>query len=468
MKVESVRSIGENHLVCVFLMEGEKPPKELIAHSIKQHFEGKLGQSFTVDANKKHVFLVGTGKKGDYKLDNLRRAAGQCVKYATCIKEKQFAIYLTKNMRDEEAQAITEGAILAGYSFIQYKTKKNGFEVKKIDLVGRDLSKGIRLGTIYANAQNYARALDEEPANIATPIKIAQEARRLAKEKGLRITVFDKKTLNKMGMNAILAVAKGSIEPPVMVKLEYNKNKRYPLYCLVGKGITFDSGGISLKPSKDMHEMKYDKSGAIDVLGVFKAVAELRLPIRLLGLMPLTENTPSGSAQKPGDIIKAYNGKTIEVINTDAEGRLILADALSYAAEQKAEYIIDMATLTGAIVISLGRHAMGMFTEDDKIARIMEKAGVETSERVWRLPLWPEYAEMMKSDFADIKNLSELPDAGSITAAVFLKEFAGKRKWVHLDIAGVNLIKSHPYLRKGASGTGVRLVTRTLQKLAKR
>jgi len=217
-----------------------------------------------------------------------------------------------------------------------------------------------------------------------------------------------------------------------------------------------------------MHEMKYDKTGAMNVLGVFKAVAELRLPIRLMGLMPLAENTPGSRAQKPGDIVKAYNGKTIEVLNTDAEGRLILADALSYAAVKKPEYMIDMATLTGAIVVCLGRHAIGMFSEDDKLSQALIRAGEETHERVWRLPLWPEYGKMMESNIADLKNISELPEAGSITAAAFLKEFVGDTKWAHLDIASVEAISAdHGYLGKGASGIGVRLVTKAFEKLAK-
>jgi leucyl aminopeptidase len=205
------------------------------------------------------------------------------------------------------------------------------------------------------------------------------------------------------------------------------------------------------------------------VLGVFRAVAALKLPIRLVGLMPMVENMPSGSAQRPGDIITAHNGKTIEVLNTDAEGRLILADALSLAAEEKPECMIDMATLTGAMVVSLGRHAIGMFSNDDALADALREAGDATHERVWRMPLWPEYGELMKSDFADIKNISETGEAGSITAAAFLKEFAGEAKWAHLDIAAVDLVKwSHPYLDKGATGIGVRLVAEALTRLAKK
>ena len=467
MKIEQGKAFGR--LVCGFVFEDEKVPKELAPKGVqKNNFQGKQGQAFSLDAEGKKVLLVGLGKKKDFRLDSLRGAAGTAVRYATRIKEKEFSVF-APNANDEQAQAITEGAILAGYSFRHYKKKEEDFDVQKATVVSRrNISKGIRLGSIYAGAQNYARDLDEHPANIATPEKIAQEAKRLAKEKGLKITVFDRKALKKMGMNAILGVARGSAQPPVMVKLEYNKGRNYPLFAVVGKGITFDSGGISIKPSKDMHEMKYDKTGAINVLGVFKAVAELKLPIRLLGLLPLTENTPDGNAQKPGDIVKAYNGKTVEVLNTDAEGRLVLADALSYAAEQKPKYIIDMATLTGAIVISLGRHAIGMFTEDDRLAKALEKAGEETHERVWRLPLWPEYGKMMESDIADLKNISETIEAGSITAAAFLKEFTGDSKWAHLDIAAVERVKwEHGYLGKGAAGIGVRLVTRTLQRLVK-
>lgn len=484
MKVEFRKtSLGKikDALVCVFLMQGEKPPREIAQFMkgvSKKRFEGKLEQTFSTEtlgkAGFRHLLIVGLGEKGKFRLDNLRRAAGVAVRHAAALKEKELSVYLPhlpKTDISKTAQAVTEGAMLAGYKFDRFKTKKEDvFKVEKLRIVSeKDANKGVKLGTVYATAQNYSRELDEQPANIATPTKIAEESRRLAKQKGLHVTVYDRKAMKKMGMGGLLAVGKCSVEPPVLVKLEHNKGKKYPLYCIVGKGITFDAGGISLKPSKNMHEMKYDKSGAINVLGVMKAVAELRLPIRLIGLMPLTENVPSGSAQKPGDIIKAHNGKTIEVLNTDAEGRLVLADALSFAAEQKPKAIIDMGTLTGAMVICLGRHAAGLFSNDDKLSKAIEQAGEDTHERVWRFPLWPEYGEMMKSDFADLKNISELPEAGSITAAAFLQEFVGKTKWAHLDIASVGLVKwNHPYLDKGAAGTGVRLVTETLTRLSKK
>ncbi len=256
-----------------------------------------------------------------------------------------------------------------------------------------------------------------------------------------------------------------------MVVMEYNKMKKdLPLYCIIGKGISFDSGGISIKPSKGMHEMKYDKSGAIITLGVMKAVAELKLPIRVMGIMPITENMPSGSAQKPGDIIKAYNGKTIEVLNTDAEGRLILADALAFGAEKKPKAMIDLATLTGAITVCLGPLAAGLFSNDDELSKKITEAGEETHERVWRMPTWKEYSEFIKSDFADIKNTgSDIGEASSITASKFLEEFVGETKWAHLDIAGVDMIRgSHPYMEKGASGIGLRLIVATLEKMGKK
>ncbi|MBI5046747.1 leucyl aminopeptidase [Candidatus Micrarchaeota archaeon] len=364
----------------------------------------------------------------------------------------------------EAAQAITEGAVLSGYKFTEFKTKKDElFDVEKVTISmetkneseTKGAVEGVRVGTIYANAQNYARTIDERPANIATPMAVAEEAQ--------------KDQLKKMNMGGILGVAQASVEPPCLIKLEYNKNnKKYPLYCVVGKGVTFDTGGISIKPSRNMHEMKYDKTGAVNVLGIMKAVSELKLPIRLLGIMAMVENMPSGSAQRPGDIVKTYNGKTIEVLNTDAEGRMILADALAYAAEQKPEYMIDMATLTGAMIVSLGRHAIGIFTNDDKLATKLNEAGESTYERVWRMPLWPEYGEMMKAEFADLKNISEIDEAGSLTAAAFLKEFVGETKWAHLDIAAVDTIKwNHDYMGKGATCTGVRLVTQTLARMGK-
>lgn len=486
MKVELKKahmSEAKENLLCVFLMQNDEPPwdiKRFLHDAKKQRYEGKLLQTYYADsrgeAGFRHLLVVGLGKKEDFKTDYLRRAAGLSVRYASSLKEKAFAMHLPSKFvaRPEllkMVQAMAEGAILAGYKFHEYKTKKEElFVVEKAHILSEeDVREGIRLGTIYAEAQNYSRMLDEQPANVATPMMVAGAARKLARECGLAITVYDRRGLSKMGMNGILAVSQGSRNEPALIRLEYNRGKRYPLHCVVGKGVCFDSGGISIKPSSGMHEMKYDKSGAINVLGVMKAVSGLRLPIRLVGLMPMVENMPSGSAQRPGDIITAYGGRTIEVLNTDAEGRVILADALGLGTQEKPEYMIDMATLTGAMIVSLGRHAIGLLSNDDELAGVLDEAGQETHERTWRLPLWPEYGEMMKSDLADLKNISEVPEAGSITAAAFLREFVGETRWAHLDIAGVDLVKgAHPYLDKGATGTGVRLVTAALARLSKK
>lgn len=485
MKVELKKthlSEAKENLLCVFLLQDEKHPYDIkrFMDAKKQRYEGKLLQTFTADtrgeAKFKHLLVVGLGKKEEFKAENLRRAAGLAVRYAQSIKEKQLAMHIPSRFvaRHElvnMVQAMSEGAVLASHKLTKYKTKKDElFEVEKAHIITEeDVSDGINLGMIYSQAQNYARSIDELPANIATPSMVAAEAKKLAKSHKLKVTVFGRERLKKLGMNGVLAVCQGSKHEPQFIKLEYNKGKNYPLYCVVGKGVCFDSGGISLKPPKNMHEMKYDKTGAINVLGVMRAVAELKLPIRVMGLMPMVENMPSSLAQRPGDILTMYNGKTVEVLNTDAEGRLILADALTYAAEQKPKYIIDMATLTGAVIVGLGHHAIGLMSTDDKLAGVLDEAGKETWERVWRLPLWPEYGEMMKSDLADLKNVSETGEAGTITAGAFLREFVGDSKWAHLDIAAVEGIKwDHPYLGKGASCMGVRLVTQALASLSKK
>jgi leucyl aminopeptidase len=474
----------KDKVLAIGVFEGKSAPKELSQFTkgiTKKQFEGKLGQTYAATTLGKAGFdrllLVGLGKPKDFNLDFARRMAGTAVRYAESNKSSSLCISVLEEktcLPLDIIQALTEGAILAGYKFTQFKTKKEDiFDVGDVYLVLGSNCPGakeaVERGTILANAQNFVRDINELPANFATPTHVAKEATKLAKTNKLKIKVIEKSEMKKLGMGGILAVNRGSDEPPKLVILEYNAGKKYPFFSIVGKGITFDSGGISLKPSRGMEEMKYDKTGAMVVLGIMKAVSELKLPIRLNGYMPLTENMPSGSATKPGDIIKAYNGKTIEVINTDAEGRLILADSLSYAAKQKPKAIIDLATLTGAVIVCLGRAGAGVMSNDDQLAKTLEQAGKDTYERVWRLPLWSDYTELMKSEFADLKNVSGVGEAGTITAAAFLQEFVGETKWAHLDIAGVDLVnRPHPYFSKGATGTGVRLVCEALKKLAKK
>ncbi|MEW6528956.1 MAG: leucyl aminopeptidase family protein [Candidatus Micrarchaeota archaeon] len=473
-------------------------------------FEGKLMQSVQLQENGKTILVIGLGKKADFDNEFLRRGASLAYKTANAMKADKLNIFIPKinaksNMQEntqkkmrermrekkineekivetiiserEMVQAITEGAILANYPLDKYKTEERKKLKCETELVvcGKnkiEINEGIKLGKIMGEAQNYVRDLNERPANIMSPSVFAEEAKRLSKQYGMKIKILEKKELEKKGMNGIISAGKGSINEPVLICVEYKDTTTpaTPFYCIVGKGVIFDSGGISIKPSKGMQEMKYDKSGACIVLGVLKAAAELKLPIRLLGIMPVVENMPSGAASKPGDIITMYSRKTVEIMNTDAEGRLVLADALAYAAEKKPSVIIDVATLTGAIITCLGRHAIGLFSNDSELAEKIKTAGMKTYERVWEFPLWKEYSEMIEGSFADISNGgSETGEAGSITAAVFLKEFVNEIKWAHIDIAGVfNVIGKHALIEKGATGTGTRLIIQSIIELSKK
>ena len=481
-KKQSLQEV-KDELLAVATNQGSEFPKELaeLTKTLrKEEFEGKSGQSVTLTTlgkmSFKKLLLYGFGEEKEFNLDFARRFAGTAVRVAISMKSDNVSIALPKVKgvsASDLAQAVSEATVVANYKCIKFKSKKDDyFEVKQVTVVSsEDVGAAVQKGHTLGVAQNYVRDNNENPANIATPQKLAELAQQLSKEKGFAIEILGKEEMKKKGMNAILGVNQGSILPPVLVVMEYNKEKKnLPLYSVVGKGITFDSGGISIKPAKGMQEMKYDKTGAVTTLGIMKAVAELKLPIRLIGAFAATENMPSGTAQRPGDIVTAYNGKTIEVLNTDAEGRLILADTLAYVAERKPEYMIDLATLTGAIIVALGRFRIGLFSNDDKLATAIYDAGEKTFERVWRMPMDQEYSEMDKGDFADVKNIgSESGDAGSITAACFLKEFVGETKWAHLDIAAVDAVSErHPYLDKGASGIGVRLVVESLERLSKK
>lgn len=481
MKIKTKLLDRGGEVEAYFLFEKEKFPsevKKLEKYSKQEKFKGKEGETFTFNDGNKKIIICGLGDKKEFILDDLRKAVALAFNYANGKKAKSLCIAPPK-IKDLKGAfvVIGEAVTLSTYKFDQFKTKKKDDEeeltVKEILLKEgkrKELENALNEGVIKADAQNYASELSELPANVLTPLEFAKRSKEIAREKSLSIKVLDKKELKKKKMNALLAVSEGSSQPPVMIVLEYNKNKKnLPLYAIAGKGVTFDSGGLNLKPWGSMDFMKYDKTGACEVLAVMKGVAELKLPIRVTAIIPLTENMPGASAQKPGDIIKAYNGKTIEVLNTDAEGRLILADALAYAAEKKPKAIIDVATLTGAASVCLGKHAIALLTNDDALAKTVEKAGIYTHEKVWRLPLWKEYSEMMKGELADIKNIgSDEGEGGTITAAAFLKEFIGKTKWIHLDIAAVDHVKNHPYLGTRASGKGTRLVIEILKRLSKK
>ena len=481
----ALRAVRDD-VLAVLLMEGEEAPPEVrvfLGSMKKEQFSGKSGERYAVTTHGKASFerllLVGLGGNKDFNGDTLRKGAGAVVRYCDGSKLKGATVLCpkAKGLRDGEAvQSLVEGAVLSSFAFDDFKTKKEDlFHAESFTILGtcsKAEQDGLARGYNLAMAQNYVRRMQEIPANLFGPDRGSEEAERLAKDKGFGFRVLRKSELQKMGMSGILAVCQGSAKEPCLVRLDYNmERKNLPLYAIVGKGVCFDSGGISLKPAKGMEEMKYDKTGALGVMGIMMAAANLGVQVRLMGLMPFVENMPSGSAQRPGDILKMYNGKTVEVLNTDAEGRLILADALAYAAEQKPKAIIDMATLTGAMLISLGKIGSGYFTDDKGLIAALEDASGRTGEKIWRLPMWPEFSEMNKGVLADIRNVTNTGEAGSATAACFLKEFVGEVPFAHIDIAGTDTtpdLPPHPYMGKGAAGPCVRLVTVALEELAKK
>ncbi|MGH7960297.1 MAG: leucyl aminopeptidase, partial [Candidatus Binatia bacterium] len=366
--------------------------------------------------------------------------------------------------------AVIEGTSLSGYAFNKYKSDKTEKPaIATLTLAGDGLQKTPALTKALDAAQKVipgvllVRDLVNEPASVSTPTYLAEQATRLSHGNGLRTETWGLGKIKAAKMAGLLAVARGSGEEPRFIKLVYKPTgKPKKKVALVGKGLTFDSGGLSLKPAKSMETMKLDMSGGATVLGVMQAVAQLKPQVHVTGYVPSTENMPSGTAQKPGDIIRYSNGKTVEVLNTDAEGRLILADALIHAVQDKPDVIIDLATLTGACVVALGQQIAGLFSNDEELAEALLRCGKETGEPLWRLPLVREYKEDIKSTVADIKNTGS-GNAGAIAAALFLQEFVGDVPWAHLDIAGPAFAeKDGPYIPKGGTGFGVRTLVRYL------
>lgn len=425
----------------------------------------------------KRLLLLGLGKKEKFNLDKVRQATGRASRRLQEMGLKSFTTPIP-GLRALDyplslcAQTAVEGILLATYQFTEYKTT-NLEEIKKIEgftLIGGDphkiqeIEEGARTGEIIAHAVIRVRDLVNRPGNVATPQALADEAKRIGEQYGLKVEILNEEDIKKLQMGCLIAVAQGSQQPPRFIILEHNQPKEgIDTIVLIGKGITFDSGGISIKPSEKMEEMKYDMAGGAAVLGTMQAVATLKLPLHVVGIVPATENLPSGTAYRPGDVIKSFSAKTVEIISTDAEGRLILADALSYAERYKPSAVVDLATLTGACVIALGHMASGLMGNDQGLIQKIKKAGELSGERVWELPLWDEYHEQIKSDIADVKNLGGRP-AGAITGGAFLAKFAEKFKWAHLDIAGTAWAeKNTPYIPKGATGGGVRLLIQLLR-----
>ena len=429
----------------------------------------------------KRVLVIGLGKAEEGKTnngtkptdvwrDNYRRGGGKVSETALKTRAERILIVLPASFildKQETTECISEGLILGAYQFRKYKKAKQEDEtpgvIKEILLLTEKAEKpvlvGLNRGRVAALAGCTARDMANEPGNVWTPTRFAEFGRKLAKTYNFTCRVLSKADMHRLKMGGILGVNSGSAQPPKMVILEYKTATRNPTLLMVGKGLTFDSGGISLKPPKGMEEMKFDMCGGAAVLGAMQAIGEEKPKgINIVAIVPATENLPGPSALKPGDIITIYGGKTIEVVNTDAEGRLILADALAYGIEQyKPKAVVDLATLTGAVVIGLGHHRTGLLSNDDELAQKVLAAGDRSGEPLWRLPLGPEYSRQIKSKVADIKNVGNRA-AGTITAAAFLQEFVGETAWAHLDIAGTAYnFTDKPYApQNGPSGIGVR------------
>ena len=423
--------------------------------------KGKTGESHFFYVDGKRILLLGLGKKDKFGSDAVRLAAGKVSRTAIGKKIESVAMEcFCENC--EHCQSCGEGLVLGSYQFLDYKTgKDDGFELKSATVLGCD-SPNVAKGAAIGNAVCFARDLGNHPGNITTPSRLAEAAKEIADEGGMKLTVFDREEFTEMGMGALAGVALGTDEPPKFIILEYMNGGDEKPRVLVGKGLTFDAGGISIKPAGKMDEMKYDMCGSATVLGTMKAIAALKPKINVVCIVPSTENLLGAKAYKPGDILKAYNGKTIEVLNTDAEGRLILADALSYASKHyDPEFILDFATLTGAVLVTLGHIAAGVMGTHEDLMSQVKSSSKNSGEKIWELPLWPEFCKQVKSEIADVKNIGAPSQAGSIAGGAFLKEFVGKDiPWVHFDIAGTAWGGKTTSLdpKGSATGWGIRLV----------
>ena len=443
-------------------------------------FAGDKEEQMTVYSLAKYgaAFLVGTGDESQLSNEKLRRAAAAGIRAAQLAKAVSVIVATLDSVTEETSHyevvhSLLEGAILGAYKFDKYFTldrKNSKVDTITVALAGVEASigkKAAKDAELTCEAVYLTRDLCNAPANEIHPEALANVAANMAKKYHVHSRILDEKQIRKLKMGGLLAVNSGSARPPRFITLEYKGNPRSrDWYAIVGKGITFDSGGISLKPSAGMAEMKMDMSGAAAVIGTIQALASLKIPVNVVGLAPSTENLPGGRAYKPGDVVTTMSGITIEVDNTDAEGRIILSDALHYAKRYSPKAIIDLATLTGACVVALGHHATGMFGTSEDVMAQLKEAGEKTFERVWQMPIFEEYEKQIKSEIADVKNVGGRW-AGAITAALFLKKFVGDYPWVHLDIAGTAMLEEPAdYSPRGGSGVGVRLLTEFFKRIA--
>ncbi|HSQ27960.1 MAG TPA: leucyl aminopeptidase [Anaerolineales bacterium] len=426
----------------------------------------------------KRMLLVGLGKSEKVKAETIRRASATVVNEVQKLKVSAFSVGINGDLPLEPevvAQSFAEGVEMGAYRFWQYRTgldEDQTFIVEQATVFSKSVEQtkvGLALGQAIARGVNFARDLVNEPGDVIHPQGLADEAIKLGERLGLKVTVLDMPQLIEQGFGGILAIGKGSDNEPRFIIMEYGEAKEdIPTICLVGKGLTFDSGGLSIKPADAMENMKNDMGGAAAVYGAMHTLAELKLPLHVVALIPSAENMPSSKACRPGDIVKTLSGKTIEVLNTDAEGRVILSDALFYAQRYKPDAIVELSTLTGAIIIALGAHASGLMGTDQALVDKLIRAGEVSGDRVWQLHMWDEYHEMVKSEIADLKNLAGRP-AGSITAGTFLAAFVGDYPFAHIDVAGTAWVDRpvKPYETRGGTGAGVRLITDYLRQLLK-
>ncbi|MFN8216159.1 MAG: leucyl aminopeptidase [Solirubrobacterales bacterium] len=452
-------------LLVAALHQGEQPPAELAeatgAAAAKSSFK-TLSPVFPDSGSR--ALLVGLGERADADAERFRVAAALAAQEAGRLGLGSIAWLLPDAVAPEvAAEALVTGTILGAYRFDRFRREdadEPPTALESLTLLGPpQLGAAAEAARIGAEAQNRARDLQNTPANFATPSFLADRAEAIGREFGsVAVDVLRREEIVAMGMGGLAAVSQGSSEGPRLIVLRYEGGGSGPRLGLVGKGVTFDTGGISLKPGAGMNEMKFDMSGGAAVLEAVAAIAEIGLAVDLVAIVPATENMPSGTAIKPGDVITQYNGKTVEVNNTDAEGRLILADALAYAIELGAERLVDLATLTGAVLIALGSTYAAVIGNDDALAAELIEAGAATGELTWRLPLHDEYRELMKGTVADLSNLGAKREAGTITAACFLEQFVDETPWAHIDIAGTAWDVGRAYTGKEASGYGVRLL----------
>lgn len=480
--------------LAVPVFKGEKPSSGvlrdldrvtggLVSSVIKaEEFKGEAGQiAFLRFAPKdgtraSRMLLIGMGDKNDYHAHSVAAFAGAAARFLRKRNAKSVAVLpRSKAGAVEAAQYAVQGFITSQFELDKYKTKdKNNKAVTGLVVCidgakPGEVKTGIERGRAVGDSMNFTRDLANEPPNILTPTEMAKRAQAMAREVGLKCEILDEAQMTKLGMGSLMSVSLGSKQPAKMIILRYAPSKstakKGDMLALVGKGITFDTGGISLKPGENMDAMKYDMSGGATVLGTMRAVALLKPSVPVLGIVAAVENMPDGGASRPSDVVTAMNGKTIEILNTDAEGRLILADAVAYAEKHGATRIVDMATLTGAVIIALGDLNTGIMGNDQRLIDEIIACGKETGEGFWQLPVSAEYSKQIKSDIADIKNIGPRGKAGTIMGAVFIQEFVGQAKWAHLDIAGTAWSDgAKPHQAKGPTGVAIRPLLRMIER----